>query len=404
MEIVTNLFMGNALMESELRPSSFKGLFRWWFRVGGGSFEDEKRLFGWTGTESRRGLVNIRIKEQSITKGLFSKNFQSTGGRYAISGSGINYIGFALDERFKENQRGKRRRQYLQGKFTLEILFHPMAKEEDIKKLLAVLWLSTNLGNFGTRSRRCFGSLRVRDIKGELPHISLKFHPDFGNLKKWIRDNMNEIMKIMGNSPRPHIPHISSFEIYRIEKENWKNYNRWIREVQRGREGKYLVKKWHKGSESAPFKSPMDMCDFMGFLLNAYRSYYEPDYSNVKSALNTAGKNVPSIDVERSVFGLPLPFYFSSIRRKGAVHLHHGSEKARRASPLILKVIGDKRQFEGMIIFMPSDFKPSKSQLFLWNEEKENKRIITSVGYPNFSVIGNFLNTLGKYDLIERIY
>ena len=41
-KIITPLFMGGANQQPELRTQSINGVLRWWFRVLGGSIEDEK--------------------------------------------------------------------------------------------------------------------------------------------------------------------------------------------------------------------------------------------------------------------------------------------------------------------------------------------------------------------------
>jgi len=64
--IVTPLFMGGASQQPELRTQSINGVLRWWFRVAGGSLEDEKRIFGWAGETSNQGLVRIRIEKEQI--------------------------------------------------------------------------------------------------------------------------------------------------------------------------------------------------------------------------------------------------------------------------------------------------------------------------------------------------
>jgi CRISPR-associated protein Cmr1 len=55
--------MGGANQQAELRTQSINGLLRWWFRIAGGSIEDEKRIFGWAGETSNQGLVRIFIKD-----------------------------------------------------------------------------------------------------------------------------------------------------------------------------------------------------------------------------------------------------------------------------------------------------------------------------------------------------
>ncbi len=380
--------MGNALMKTELRPSSFKGLLRWWFRAGGGSFEDEKRLFGWTGNDSISSLFIVRIKEEDTRKGVFNKIFEK--GR-PISGSGINYLGFALDQRFKEKD-NKPRRQYITGRFSMEIVFRPFASAEDIGKFFATLWLATNLGNFGSRARRCFGSVRVLRIEPE-PPLDIDFNPHLSGLESWLNDSIQQIKDILDSKSRKDLPFIGNMEIYRVRQENWFGYRRWVRNVQEGRYGKHIVREWHRGkySRGFPFQSPLDMCDFMGFLMQAYRSYYEPDHTNMYDVL--VEENYEDITVERVGFGLPLPFFFSSKKRKGTINLKLGDTTTRRASPLILKVLSDGRRFEGLFIHLKSQFSPGNASIEV-NGVKVSHR---------GEIIGDFLESLKDHSLVERV-
>ncbi len=52
-KIITYLFMSGVEQQAEPRIQSFKGLFRYWFRILGGNFEDEKKFFGW----GQKGLI-----------------------------------------------------------------------------------------------------------------------------------------------------------------------------------------------------------------------------------------------------------------------------------------------------------------------------------------------------------
>jgi CRISPR-associated protein Cmr1 len=210
-KVITPLFMGGADQQAELRTQSINGLLRWWFRVAGGSIDDEKRIFGWTGETSNQGLVRIFIKETDFQPKRFSSGPQ-----------GYNYLGFSLKLANRisvpENKT-----------FSLKISFHPRANEEDIKKFFCALWLAFNLGNFGSRSRRGFGSIKIEGIEENGNDITnnfygLNFVPS-GNLSIWISQNLSEIQKIIGINPRNQIPYLfDNFEIYIFGSNNdWQN-------------------------------------------------------------------------------------------------------------------------------------------------------------------------------------
>ena len=403
-KVITPLFMGGANQQAELRTQSINGLLRWWFRIAGGSIEDEKRLFGWAGEKSNQGLVRIFIKEPPFQPQEFSPKQ-----------AGYNYLGFSLKltkrKSFPENQA-----------FEMKISFHPKANEEDIKKFFCALWLAFNLGNFGSRSRRGFGAIRIKEIKIEkikedgkedYEYITnncygLSFAPS-GDLGTWINKNLNEIKKVL-NQPRKDIPNLfDNFEIYQIQKDNFSNWKNWIAQVQEGRQGKYLKNSWG-GNNVSDWK---DLLDFMGFLLMAYRSYRPPDYDNAKKILRGNNLNTPTF--ERAIFGIPLNFYFSSLEKlakttrdkkikfKDSVHLKLGNDNLRRASPLMIKIIQSESGYEGLFIVMKSTFMPVNSRLVFSNvivnlaKDPENTENI-------WQAIDGFIESLKRHNLIDKIY
>jgi len=400
--VITPLFMGGAYQQPELRTQSINGILRWWFRAAGGSLEDEKRIFGWGGKISNQGLVRIFIKDfNEFQKQKFSKVFNNRG--EVKQDSGINYIGFSLDQRFKRDQNDRVQREYIKENqsFEIKIFFHPKATESDIKKFFSSLWLAFNLGNFGSRSRRGFGSIKIEKIENENNNITnncfeLNFIPE-GNIEDWIKKNLEKIKEILSSKPRGDIPYLfGNFNIYQIQKSNLKNLNNWINEVQQGRRGNYLKNFWNRNN----INHWNDLLDFMGFLLMAYRSYRQPDYNNAKNILLNRKVNNPVF--ERAVFGLPLNFYFSSLRNRknnrGIVHLKQGNQTLRRASPLMIKIVQNRNNYEGLFIVMKSTFMPINSVLIF-------SRV--RVYLPNnnqWNVIDDFISSLQKYKLVKEIY
>jgi CRISPR-associated protein Cmr1 len=209
-KIITPLFMGGAEFNPELRTQSINGILRWWFRVAGGNIKDEKRLFGWASDQSNQGLVRLFIKKIIPSNKKFSwdefNKYQYTG---------FNYLGFSLKMQ-------KRDPLPEDTEFTLRISFHPRATEEDEKKFFATLWLAFNLGNFGSRSRRGFGSIKITSINNSNINdlYGLSFNPT-QNLKEWINQNLNKIKFLINGNPHKNIPYIfENFEIYSFKNDN----------------------------------------------------------------------------------------------------------------------------------------------------------------------------------------
>ena len=208
-KIITPLFMGGAKFNPELRTQSINGILRWWFRVAGGNIEDEKRLFGWASDQSNQGLVRLFIKKIIPS----NKNFSwDEFNKYQYTG--FNYLGFSLKMQ-------KRAPLPEDTKFILRILLHPRATEEDEKKFFATLWLAFNLGNFGSRSRRGFGFIKITSINSSNINdlYGLSFNPT-QNLKDWINQNLNKIKFLINGNPHKNIPYIfENFEIYSFKND-----------------------------------------------------------------------------------------------------------------------------------------------------------------------------------------
>jgi CRISPR-associated protein Cmr1 len=311
--VITPLFMGGADQQAELRTQSINGMLRWWFRVAGGSKKDEEILFGWGGEKANQGLVRIFIKDfDRLRKEKFSKEFDDKG--MVRQDKGINYIGFSLDQRFKIDQQGKIQREYIKENqtFDLKISFHPRSTEDDIKKFFATLWLAFNLGNFGSRSRRGFGSIKIEKIEEDGRDITnncfgLNFLPS-EKIRDWIDQNLELVEEILKHSPRKGIPYLSNnlllpdtFDI----GENWQN-----------------------------------LLDKIG------RAYKE--FRKTKRRL------------DRIVFGLPI------IQIKDYKNL-------RRASPLMFKIIQFMKGNEPRYALLPIGMVPNEKHKFIFHPNLEGK-------------------------------
>jgi len=319
--IITPLFMGGANQEAELRTQSFNGLFRYWFRLLGGSFEDEKRLFGWGGEGARRGIVQIFTEIKRGDKPL---------DRGSV---GINYLAFSLL---------RTGRKYLQEDqdFNLTIRFHPTATDEDIKKFLCALWCAFYLGNFGSRSRRGFGSVMIENIEGYIPNsFDLGFFKPSSGICNWLKEQLEKIKNLNYWQGRKDIPWIfENMEIYKFDgtKQNFE--------------------------------------DILNDLGKKYKDYRRTKPIN-----------------DRIWFGLPIQKFIPQL----------GNKKLRRASPLIFKIISNGQNFEGFIIvFKPSDRHKFK---FLPDGTRINLMGV-NLREPSWDVIDKFIGYLQKNSILTKCY
>lgn len=165
-ETITPLFLAGADQETaELRAPSFRGVMRYWYRalVGGsvGTNLDnlkkaEAAVFG---TTDRGSAIIIKVSEPDKQPRQFNENISRQGTRQS---TGKGYLLWSM--KLKQPSR------YYFDPFT-HFQIHLTTKETDISKFkqgIAAFWLLAQLGGVGSRSRRCAGSLAIKDYKGNV--------------------------------------------------------------------------------------------------------------------------------------------------------------------------------------------------------------------------------------------
>ncbi|MFN4220565.1 MAG: RAMP superfamily CRISPR-associated protein, partial [bacterium] len=342
-------------------------------------------------------LVKVNLKKSGEIKSKeFEKIFDNKG--FVARGRGINYTGFSLDPRFKKDRKADLRKYILEDQnFDIEFLFYPNISDEDIKKFLCAVWCAFYLGNFGSRSRRGFGSIVVEEIRGDIPTgFELKFKPD-GKIQNWLKEQLDYIKSLSYWNPREDIPYIfENLEIYEVQNANIGNLEKWVKSIQQGRNGKFLANTWALSS----INNPENLLDFMGFLLMAFRSYYQPDYNLAKQIIQNQGTR-ENLQIKRVIFGLPLNFYFSSLKRSGMVVAKQDNQTRRRASPLIFKIIQFGSNFLGLILVS----KPNSHHNFKFLPDKTSINLKgVNLDKPNWQILDEFISSLKSSNLITKIY
>jgi len=137
------MFLAGADGETpELRPPSFKGAMRFWWRAMNGHLtlkelkKEESELFGSSDEKIGRSKVTIRIRQTRLNTDSFKP---------------------VPTKRFRKN--GIKPKQ----SFSLII----SSTHENIKMYNNILKITLILGGFGKRSRRGFGSIKILKINGE---------------------------------------------------------------------------------------------------------------------------------------------------------------------------------------------------------------------------------------------
>ena len=201
LEFITPAFIGGANHQAELRPASFVGLLRWWWRALKGECdikrlrEEEIKIFG--GDGKMASPVYLRVEgdvskgEDLINEYRLSWNFDKN--RRALIGphAGVGYLYYSMVALNK--------REFIKADSRLRLTL--IGKDEFLKHYIASLWALVFLGGVGARSRRGGGNLAVVDYepKDLVEDLKISFTPT-NNIYEWLIENIENAKKLVGSS------------------------------------------------------------------------------------------------------------------------------------------------------------------------------------------------------------
>ncbi|WP_448587998.1 type III-B CRISPR module RAMP protein Cmr1 [Thermocrinis sp.] len=187
LEFITPAFIGGADGKSaELRPASFVGLLRWWWRALKGECnigdlrEQEVEIFGGDGKQRSKVFVkvwgDVRLKDQSF-KDVYklSREYDKVKRTLRRDHAGIGYLLFSTM---------LKGRGFIDAGSRSFVSFTGEAKY--LNHYIASLWALVFLGGVGLRSRRGGGNLAVVNAPENLP---ISFLPS-GDVVQWYRENL----------------------------------------------------------------------------------------------------------------------------------------------------------------------------------------------------------------------
>lgn len=301
--LTTPLFMGGANPNvPELRPPSFKGLLRFWYRAVDPEFalspdgdrpDRETSFFGGQGGTNGQSPVLLSIEPLDLParltwKALGPEQFNDGNGRNTRNG--LVYLGFPFQMQGREA--------ITPGHgFVLRCRFRPVARdrqdllEDRLRAWTAAAWLLGHFGGAGSRSRRGFGGLSLvaaeaRGIKdwdtAVLPLVSAA--ADVGAARAALNTGLATLRGWFGTWPGnggyPH-PHLGP---------------------------NFRFKLWDEGVAPADHTDGLNR---LGRRMQDFRVRRAPDYAQVKAQVvgQVGLKRVP----QRASFGLPLTFRFGSM-------------------------------------------------------------------------------------------
>jgi len=201
LEFITPAFIGGANQQAELRPASFVGLLRWWWRALKGECnieklrEEEIKIFG--GDGKMASPVYLRV-EGDVRKGSdlineYRLSWSFDRNRRALIGphAGVGYLYYSMTALNKK-------REFIKAGSRLRLTL--IGKDEFLKHYIASLWALMFLGGVGSRSRRGGGNLTVIDYNPK--DLGISFIPT-GYFDEWLVENLKRAKDLVGSSKTP---------------------------------------------------------------------------------------------------------------------------------------------------------------------------------------------------------
>lgn len=233
---VTPVFCSGANpdVEAEMRAPSIRGVLRWFYRAIDPRFrENELVVFGASAgasnKEARTSPVAVRLMEKIVG----NMNYSGKINPPKASSDGLCYLGYSL------YLGGNNRVAIPPGKqFCIKFFptWYGSADNELIKRAwVSSIWLFGNLGGLGSRSRRGFGTIALKEWKGSeketgqlpLPYLAkspeewLKiFNSGYNKIKEWFSGPMPS------GAFHHHLPSPPSkirLEIWKAGKNSWED-------------------------------------------------------------------------------------------------------------------------------------------------------------------------------------
>jgi CRISPR-associated protein Cmr1 len=316
LEFITPAFIGGANQQAELRPASFVGLLRWWWRALKGECnieklrEEEVKIFGGIAKNLRKEEIKMASPVYLRVEGDVRKGNNLINQCRLNAGVGYLYHFVTV----------KGKREFIEPDSRLRLTL--IGKDEVLKHYIASLWALVFLGGVGARSRRGGGNLRVvsYEPKDLVEDLEISFTPT-DNLREWLIENIKNAKKLVGSSN-------TSCDKY----------------------------------SNLPYPKNGDIK--LEISKTKFNTWYE--------ALNDIGKEFMKFRSEnkQSVFDAAV-FGFSVIRGKG-LFVEAKEKIKRRSSPVIIKVVKNSEgKYQWMVLGLEGKFLPDGAKLRFWEDAGE---------------------------------
>jgi CRISPR-associated protein Cmr1 len=356
LEFITPAFIGGANQQAELRPASFVGLLRWWWRALKGECDIEKlkaeevEIFGGIAKNLKKEEIKkaspmyLRVEgDVSKHKDLIKKYgldliFDEKKRAFVGSHIGVGYLYYFMLPKKKRNGQEEKGREFIEPGSKLKLTL--IGKDKVLKHYIASLWALVFLGGVGARSRRGGGNLTVIDYnpKDLVEGLEISFTPT-DNLREWLIENIKNAKRLVGYSETPC--------------------------------DKYSNLPYPKNGDIKLVLSPRE-----------FNTWFEALNDIGKEFMNFRIKNRQRV-FDTAVFGIP-------VRHSNGKFVEAERGIRRRSSPVIIKVVKNSEgKYQWMVLGLEGKFLPDGAKLRFWEK----------IGEPNLGLIEEFFKSLKEREL-----
>jgi len=362
--IVTPMFLGGADQQAEdIRPSSVKGMLRFWwralnwsrFRGAAGAtdasalqalHDEEARLFGSAADDKKGGQGVFLLSVQTQNKQIGKPSITKFSPLHYMAGQGVVF----------QKDASKDRNALLSGCFTLRLRFRDTASEQQRTSVIQALRVFGLLGGMGARARRGFGSIALLEINGVA----------FTNLPTTVEEYRQAISRILGVDASAQEPPLTAFSrtakiaFSQPAKDSFKVIEAIGKEM-----GLY---------RSFGIKRPTDS-EHKTFGIKSEQNFTADHNEMLKAAQGQSVNQHP----QRLIFGMPHNYFFSSLQKpNNKVDIPTKPTKPRdkskvyrerRASPLLVHVHPMGNEYIGVLLLMRSTFLPLGEKVLIGRSE-----------------------------------
>ncbi|MFZ5887907.1 MAG: hypothetical protein ACOYYF_10620, partial [Chloroflexota bacterium] len=231
-------------------------------------------------------------------------------------------------------------REYIPSGSKFRITLQARLDTNALKRIEVALWLLANLGALGARANRGAGSFQVAPTHfGEIPSFSNSSSID--DLQKQLKTGLDQCLRLIGK-----------------EDSKWREFNSEFSpfDVLSPTSSKI----WIVADKQTGWDTPMDALNGIGKRLLDYRSYRSTKgigKADHDAVLKWMEKREKTPNIQRAVFGLPIPFRFSDGGPSDVIQSEVGE---RRASPLKIRItrLATGKYVGVMVLFKSQFLKP----------------------------------------------